>query len=84
MGYIEENGTLKYSESPSKMASAWQGYDLYPGIDQYQDTILKKGTLLVKLEPSSSGYFIPYEKYLEVKEKQLLASSKDLSQGVQV
>lgn len=47
-----------------KIAKAEQGGDAFPGIDKYKIKILPPGTRLVKLEPSSSGYFIPWLEYL--------------------
>ena len=77
--YIEENGVMKYTESPSKEAVAWQGYDKFVGIDDYRNEILSEGTILVKLEPSGSGYFTTLEEY-----KKMNKDSTQISQGLQL
>lgn len=52
------------SQEIIQAAKAEQGGDAFPGIDQYRAKTLPAGTKLVKLEPSSSGFFIPWEEYL--------------------
>ena len=85
MGYQVIDGIYKYNESPSKKAVAWQGYDLFPGIDQYENKVLKSGTKLVKLEPSGSGYFTTFETYENLKKNNSeKASAIVLSEGLQV
>ena len=77
--YREENGIMKYSENPSKEAVAWQGYDAFVGMDNYRNEDLKAGTILVKMEPSGSGYFTTLEEY----RKQNL-DSNIISKGLQL
>ena len=85
MGYQVIEGIYKYNESPSKKAVAWQGYDLFPGMDQYETRVLKAGTKLVKLEPSGSGYFTAWETYENLnKNNGKGVSSVELSEGLQV
>jgi hypothetical protein len=50
-----------------RIARAEQGGDAFPGIDKYKVKTLPPGTRLVKLEPSSSGYFIPWQEYIKFK-----------------
>jgi hypothetical protein len=50
-----------------RAARAEQGGDAFPGIDKYKVKTLPPGTRLVKLEPSSSGYFIPWKEYIRMK-----------------
>ncbi|WP_019640574.1 hypothetical protein [Paenibacillus fonticola] len=83
MAYQLVDGVYKYTESPSKEAVAWQGYDDFPGIDQYKDTIIKAGTELVKLEPSRSGYFTTREVYESLR-KEGKVSAIEMSEGLQV
>ncbi|WP_435924238.1 hypothetical protein [Paenibacillus sp. DYY-L-2] len=83
MGYRLVDGVYQYSESPSKEAVAWQGYDSFPGMDRYEDKVIKAGTVLVKLEPSSSGYFTTLEVYESLK-KNGKVSAVELSEGLQV
>ncbi|NLK62111.1 MAG: hypothetical protein GX287_01545 [Fusobacteria bacterium] len=77
--YREENRIMKYSENPSKEAVAWQGYDAFVGMDNYRNEVLKAGTILVKMEPSNSGYFTTLEEY----RKQNL-NSNIISKGLQL
>ena len=44
-------------KSPSQTAKSWQGTDDYPGIDNYVDINVKKGTVLYRGEPNGSEYF---------------------------
>ena len=43
--------------SPSEQAKSWQGKGKYPGIDEYTDVTVDKGTVLYRGEPNGSEYF---------------------------
>ena len=45
------------SKTPSEIARSWQGTGKYPGIDDYVDVIVEKGTVLYRGEPNGTGYF---------------------------
>ncbi len=45
------------SKSPSEIAKSWQGSGRYPGIDDYTDVIIEKGTTLYRGEPNGTEYF---------------------------
>lgn len=48
-------------KSPSAIAKSWQGSGKYPGIDDYEDIILKKGDVIYRGEPNGSEYFTTKE-----------------------
>jgi len=77
--YKKDGDALKFSSSPSDGAVAWQGYDDFVGIDTYQKEVLEKGTVLVKMEPSSSGYFTTLDEYEKYNK-----DSKKLSEAMQL
>lgn len=62
------------SQDLIKAARAEQGGDAFPGIDKYRVKTLPPGTKLVKLEPSSSGFFIPWQEYIKFKRDATLIS----------
>lgn len=39
------------------MARSWQGTGKYIGVDDYVDTVVKKGTILYRGEPNGTEYF---------------------------
>ncbi len=43
--------------SPSEQAKSWQGKGKYPGVDEYTDVTVDKGTVLYRGEPNGSEYF---------------------------
>jgi len=45
------------NKSPSEIAKSWQGSGKYPGIDDYTDVIVNRGTILYRGEPNGTGYF---------------------------
>ena len=45
------------SKTPSEIARSWQGTGKYPGIDDYVDVTVKKGTVLYRGEPNGTEYF---------------------------
>ena len=45
------------SKTPSEIARSWQGTGKYPGIDDYVDVIVEKGTVLYRGEPNGTEYF---------------------------
>ena len=53
-GKKDNKGVIK---SPSDIARSWQGKGKYPGIDDYTDVTVKKGTILYRGEPNGSEYF---------------------------
>lgn len=56
-----------------------QGGDTYPGIDKFRIRTLPAGSRLVKLEPSGSGFFIPWHEYLRFRR-----NSSELSKAYQI
>ena len=47
----------KRSKTPSEIARTWQGIGKYPGIDDYADVTVEKGTVLYRGEPNGTEYF---------------------------
>ena len=47
----------KRSKTPSEIARTWQGIGKYPGIDDYVDITVEKGTVLYRGEPNGTEYF---------------------------
>lgn len=45
------------SKSPSEIARSWQGSGKYPGIDEYTDITVNKGSILYRGEPNGTEYF---------------------------
>ena len=45
------------SKTPSEIARSWQGSGKYPGIDDYTDVTVGKGTILYRGEPNGTEYF---------------------------
>lgn len=45
------------SETPSQIAKSWKGTGKYPGIDDYVDVMVEKGTVLYRGEPNGTEYF---------------------------
>ena len=45
------------SKTPSEIARSWQGTGKYPGIDDYVDVAVEKGTVLYRGEPNGTEYF---------------------------
>ena len=45
------------SKTPSEIARSWQGTGKYPGIDDYVDITVEKGTVLYRGEPNGTEYF---------------------------
>lgn len=43
--------------TPSQLARSWQGSGKYPGIDNYIDVTVTKGTVLYRGEPNGTEYF---------------------------
>ncbi|WP_420138299.1 PAAR domain-containing protein [Sphingomonas sp.] len=43
--------------TPSEEAQSWQGKGDYPGVDQYRDITLKKGTVIYAGDPGQSNYY---------------------------
>ncbi|GAX48371.1 hypothetical protein [Pseudolactococcus reticulitermitis] len=55
---LEFSGTHFSAEtSPSVTAKKWQGKGKYPGIDNYQDVVIKKGSIVYRGEPNGTEYF---------------------------
>ena len=42
--------------TPSQLARSWQGTGKYIGVDDYVDTVVKKGTILYRGEPNGTEY----------------------------
>lgn len=49
-------GKLQF-KSPAETAKSWQGSGDYPGVDDYVDMTIKKGTTLYRGEPNGTEYF---------------------------
>ena len=45
------------NKTPSEIARSWQGTGKYPGIDDYVDITVEKGTVLYRGEPNGTEYF---------------------------
>ena len=45
------------NKTPSEIARSWQGLGKYPGIDEYTDVTVVKGTILYRGEPNGTEYF---------------------------
>jgi len=43
--------------SPSEIAKSWQGKGNYPGVDEYEDIIIKKDNIIYRGEPKGTDYF---------------------------
>ncbi|WP_295090453.1 polymorphic toxin-type HINT domain-containing protein, partial [Ruminococcus sp.] len=55
-GILVHNADSSYI-SPSEQAKSWQGKGKYPGVDEYVDVTVNKGTVLYRGEPNGSEYF---------------------------
>ena len=65
LGWVDPWGLSKTCKDPSKEATQWQGPHNrdYPGIDTYENRILKKGTVLYALYPNGNqlpSYTVTY------------------------
>ena len=47
--------------TPVQLARSWQGMGKYPGVDDYDDITVKKGTILYRGEPNGTEYFTTLE-----------------------
>ena len=54
--YGADNVTWE-NATPSQLARSWQGSGKYPGVDDYVDITVKKGTILYRGEPNGTEYF---------------------------
>lgn len=54
--YGADNVTWE-NATPSQLARSWQGSGKYPGVDDYVDVTVKKGTILYRGEPNGTEYF---------------------------
>lgn len=72
---------LNFSGLPSSTAEAqsFQGAGKYPGVDDYQDVIVKKGTVLYRGEPNGTEYFTTIDAI-----EQSGMSKQTLFEGLQV
>ena len=52
-----EKDSKSGSKTPSEIARSWQGTGKYPGIDDYVDITVEKGTVLYRGEPNGTEYF---------------------------
>ncbi|HHQ1176206.1 TPA: ribonuclease YeeF family protein [Listeria innocua] len=60
-GTIEKIGKTNELKSPSSIARSWQGGGKYPGVDDYEDIVLKVGDVIYRGEPNGSEYFTTKE-----------------------
>ena len=59
---LDTGGVVKGGlDFPSAIAKSWQGSGKYPGIDDYSDVVVKKGTILYRGEPNGTEYFTTLE-----------------------
>lgn len=56
-GEVGAGGSESGSKTPSEIAKSWQGTGKYPGIDDYVDVTVEKGTVLYRGEPNGTEYF---------------------------
>ncbi len=59
-GYLENEIALVEAErmiDPASMARKWQGTDAYPGVDNWKNIILKKGTKIWGGTPGQSNFY---------------------------
>ena len=54
--YGNDNVTWE-NATPSQLARSWQGSGKYPGIDEYTDITVNKGSILYRGEPNGTEYF---------------------------
>ena len=54
---ITNSNNRAEANSPSAVARTFQGNGAYPGVDNFRDITLKKGTILYAGEPGLSGFF---------------------------
>lgn len=52
-----DGGVEGGGKTPSEIARSWQGTGKYPGIDDYVDVTVEKGTVLYRGEPNGTEYF---------------------------
>ena len=48
---------VENAKTPSEIAKSWQGSGKYPGVDDYTDVTVTKGTTLYRGEPNGTEYF---------------------------
>jgi len=51
------DNAVQASATPSQLAKSWQGSGKYPGVDDYIDVTIRKGTTLYRGEPNGTEYF---------------------------
>ena len=55
------NVGLKATESASDYARSEQGHGRYPGVDEFTDSITRKGSIICRGEPNGTGFFTTTE-----------------------
>lgn len=76
---IDQKYNISGLKSSTVEAQSWQGKGKYPGIDEYKDVVIKKGTVLYRGEPGGSEYFTTMDAI-----EQSNMSKSALFQGLQV
>src|SRR5262249_34298295 len=56
VGWIDPHGLSRRPDIASR-ARGWQGQGNYPGVDNWTNVVIPKGTVLMAGEPGVSGYF---------------------------
>lgn len=51
------SNTENSQKTPSEMARSTQGTERYPGVDEFVDVVVKKGTVLYRGEPNGTEFF---------------------------
>ena len=76
---MEELWDQSGSKTPSEIARSWQGTGKYPGIDDYVDVTVEKGTVLYRGEPNGTEYFTTLDAI-----EQSVRDATKLFEGLQV
>jgi len=53
----EKETTENSAALPSEIAKNWQGAGKYPGVDKYEDIVIKQGKVIYRGEPNGTEYF---------------------------
>lgn len=57
LSWIDPMGLQRKRPDIASKARGWQGQGNYPGVDNWNNTVIPKGTVIVAGEPGVSGYF---------------------------
>src|SRR5690606_3423980 len=56
--YVGQDQLLVHNQCPSEFARSLQGTKDYPGVDDFKDVMLKKGTVIYGGWPGPSNFFM--------------------------